>query len=287
MRSPLCAVAHVTRSTSPGPGFLPDGWPARLTTVLAVASVRNVGTTAAPSISGFASSTSWPRSPQSLTVSARAARLSGSTLAPFGVLTVQAMRSRPGAARAARHRYAGKHGGEVFQKEWHAAERPVGQPLGDLPAPVVVEAHDDSVDLGVTLLHPGDGRVQELERRHLAATNERGQPEGVVSFVVGESRHGSAWWPSAGVKSSGRAYRRSGSATRLSSSSAMVPSSTLRRPSWKSERAPSARAQPRSSASLPRSLIRARRSSVIGTSSKMAVRPMTPEPWQAVHPLGR
>src|SRR5712691_2484729 len=98
MRSPLCAVAHVTRSTSPGPGFLPDGWPARLTTVLAVASVRNVGTTAVPSISGFASSTSWPRSPQSLTVSARAARLSGSTLAPFGVLTVHAMRSRPDAA---------------------------------------------------------------------------------------------------------------------------------------------------------------------------------------------
>src|SRR5215212_2602959 len=60
--------------------------------------VRKVGTTSSPSIWGSASSTWWPRSAQSLTVSRRAVRYSGATGAPFGAFLVKAMRSRPGSA---------------------------------------------------------------------------------------------------------------------------------------------------------------------------------------------
>ena len=115
-------------------------------------------------------------------------------LEAFDVLAVDRGRRRIGEeARAACHRQPGHDSGEVFQEKRHPAERPVGQALGDLPAPVVVETHDDGVDLGIALLHLGDGRLQERERRHFAATNEGRQGECVVVLVVSEFFHGAAW----------------------------------------------------------------------------------------------
>src|SRR5437879_3211665 len=83
----------------------------------------------------------------------------------------------------------------------------VGQAVGDLLAPVVVEAHDDGVDLWIPRLDERDGGFEQLERRHLAAVNERGQPERVVVLVVGECLHGPGWWPSRREKSSARRVR--------------------------------------------------------------------------------
>ena len=77
--------------------------------MFAAARVRKVGTMAAPSISGSRSSTWWPSSVQSFTVSASRRRHSGSTLAPFGALAVQAIFSLPGFVPASsRYGRAGK-----------------------------------------------------------------------------------------------------------------------------------------------------------------------------------
>src|SRR2546426_5009925 len=129
-------------------------------------------------------------------------------LETLDVLAVGGGRWRVGEeARAARHRHAGQHGGEVLQEERDAPEGPVGQAVGDLLAPVVVEAHGDGVDLWIPRLDERDGGFEQLERRHLAAVNERGQPERVVVLVVGECLHGPGWWPSRREKSSARRVR--------------------------------------------------------------------------------
>ncbi len=112
-------------------------------------------------------------------------------LEPGHVFAVERGRRGVGEEPAApRHGRPGERGAQVLQQKRHAAERPVGKPVGDRAAAVVVERHDHRVHLRVARFHPGDRGLEQLGGRHLAAPHEVGQPEGVVLLVVREAAHG-------------------------------------------------------------------------------------------------
>ena len=62
----------------------------------------------------------------------------------------------------------------VLQHDRHAPERTVGKPGFDGSASLVEEGMDDGVQRWVRVLDPGDGPVDQLERRHLAGADSGG-----------------------------------------------------------------------------------------------------------------
>src|SRR5712691_8498597 len=112
---------------------------------------------------------------------------------PLETLDVLAVRSRGRRVReelrAPRHGNAGERRRQVLEEEGHALEGPVGQPVGDGLAPVIVELHGHGVDGAVSRLDPLDGGLEELARGDLAALHELGQAEGIVLLEIGEALH--------------------------------------------------------------------------------------------------
>src|SRR6266852_1370258 len=115
---------------------------------------------------------------------------------PLETLDVLAVRGRGRGVReelrAPRHGHAGERRRQVLEEEGHALEGPVGQPVGDGLAAVIVELHGHGVDGAVSRLDPLDGGLEELARGDLAALHELGEAEGVVLLEVGEALHGHA-----------------------------------------------------------------------------------------------
>ncbi|MCY1307418.1 hypothetical protein D9M68_836570 [compost metagenome] len=72
-----------------------------------------------------------------------------------------------------RHPFLGA-AGEVLQQEWHAAERAIGQRAAGTCAGLLELAGDHGVDARIDLLDAGDGRVDQFQRRDIAAGDKPG-----------------------------------------------------------------------------------------------------------------
>ena len=70
-------------------------------------------------------------------------------------------------------------GEQILDQERHAAKRPVGQVGSGSVAGVLEPANDHRVEHRVDALYPLDGRVEQLERRHLTIGHQRGLIDGV------------------------------------------------------------------------------------------------------------
>ena len=68
---------------------------------------------------------------------------------------------------------------QVLQDHGHTAKRPVGEHTGGFPTGLVEAGADDRVELGVELLDPVDGVVDELRRRRRSVPNQVGECGGV------------------------------------------------------------------------------------------------------------
>ncbi len=76
---------------------------------------------------------------------------------------------------------------EVLEQERHAPERAVGELTLRVSARPIELPVDHGVDLRIKRLDPGDRRLDELARVHVALGHELGEPGGVV--VVEEIAH--------------------------------------------------------------------------------------------------
>jgi hypothetical protein len=83
---------------------------------------------------------------------------------------------------------------QVLEEIRDAAERPIGQAVGDCLPGEVVEGKHDGVDRRVARLDARDRGVEELGRRDLPAADQVREPDGVVRFVLRESGHSYPPW---------------------------------------------------------------------------------------------
>src|SRR6516162_10098588 len=75
---------------------------------------------------------------------------------------------------------------EILEQERYPRERTGRQPGARCGTRVLVKRYRDSVDVGLPTFRPADRRLQNLRRRHLAASYQCRQPRRIVRLVLGE-----------------------------------------------------------------------------------------------------